>query len=173
MQQTLLALAALFAFSIFAFSRQRTDAALEHRAIQAEIEAAATDLAQTVMHEVLALAWDEEAVGPSGVREKPPTSGIGRDAGEVSLSSYDDVDDYHGLSQTRLVGVSGGDLPFLVRVEVDFVKDRDPTEASKKATLTKRVRVHVEDVLPKGRTAPARVDLQRVVTSVGHSVGRR
>jgi hypothetical protein len=168
MQQTLLVLAALVAFSIFAFGRHRADRDVERRALSAEVESAATDLALAVLEEAHALAWDEGDVGETGLRLAAPTSGIGRDAGEGPPDTFDDVDDYDGLSQTRLVALRGGDLPFHVAVAVDYVDPADPLAVVAGPTLAKRVRVSVESLLGAAGP-PSAVVLQRVASAAGHA----
>jgi len=64
-------------------SRSSADPMIEHQAIA---------IAESYLEEVLPLAYDELAA--SGA----PEGALGPDAGETDRSDYDDVNDYHGLS---------------------------------------------------------------------------
>lgn len=165
MPQTLLALSAVVAFSLYAFGRHQTDRVVERRAISIELELAATDLASARMAELLQLAWDEGDVGTAGIRRVVPTSGIGPDAGEARPASFDDIDDFHGLTETRAVALPGGSLAFTLETTVRYVDSARPDEVVAAATLAKEVRVRVTEA---GAGAPGRpratAELRRVIT---------
>ena len=181
MYQTLFALAAVLAFSYFAVGRQRTDNDVERKAIEAEIDLAAADVAEAQMAKVYALAWDEEDVDEKdkkSLRSPPPASGIGPDDDpddvprETSADLYDDLDDYHGTETTDTVAVGVAELRFRVTTTVGFAPDDQPADTSAVPTRTKWVRVRVAELdAPDG--FPATVDLRNVATRVGHTARTR
>lgn len=165
MQQTLLALAAILVFSVYALGRHRADNDVERRAIGIEAELAVTDVALGRLAAVERLAFDEDDVDRAGVRQSPPTSGIGRDAGETAPAHFDDVDDWAGLSDTLAVAVGTDSLRFAVVVDVEYVDLGSPDTAVSTPTLAKRVRVRAQEITagPSDRP-PATADLRRIVT---------
>lgn len=174
MQQTLLALAAILVFSLYALGRHRTDNDVDRRAIGVEVELAATDAAQARMAVLEALAFDEEDVERTGVRRTPPTSGLGPDAGETTTLAYDDIDDWHGHVDTVSVAVGVDALRFIVTTEVSFVDTAAPDTPSATPTLAKKARVFVHEVPETALDrAPARVDLRRVVTPASVAASTR
>lgn len=174
MQQTLLALSALLVFSIYALGRHRSDNDVERRAVGAEVELAATDVATGRLAAVERLAFDNDDVERAGVRMTLPTSGLGPDADEPTRDAYDDVDDWDGARDTVSVAVGTGSLQFAVAVEVDYVDLNAPDTVVATPTLAKRVHVHVEEVEagPSDR-APATVDLRRIVTPAASATRTR
>ena len=177
MYQTLFALAAVLAFAYYAVGRQQTDNDVERRAIAAELDLAAADVAEARMAEVYALAWDEEDVDrrdPKSLRGAPPASGIGPDNDpdddprETSPAFYDDIDDLDRSSSTETVAIGEGEVQFRVSTRVGFAPDDQPSDSTSAATRTKWVRVVVTEVGERGRR-PARVELRNALTRVGHT----
>jgi hypothetical protein len=184
MQQTILALAAILAFSYYALSRHRDDADAERRAVSSEIERALTDAARNRLAEIEAKAFDEQDLGAQSVRFTPPTSAIGRDAGEDTPAAFDDIDDYASLNallggpETRVVSVSSarrdgpsaGDVTFALTVSVRYVNASNPSVASAVPTMAKEVHVRAVEAGPvraRGGRPPLSVDLRRVYTPAG------
>lgn len=177
MQQTLLALAAVFSFSLYALGRHQTDNGVERRAVAAEVERAAGELAETRMAELLDQAWDEAtAHDEAALLLTPPPSTLGPDPGETP-ATYDDLDDFRtpgglaGTPTTRPFAIASGHLAFHVWVDVVFVKGTvggggGHVVESLAPTLAKEVRVRVREANgPPGRP-PAEATLRRVVTPV-------
>lgn len=183
MQQTILALAAVLAFSYYALSRHHDDADLERHAISSEIERAMTDAARNRLALVEAEAFDEDDLTVESIRTTPPTSGLGPDAGETTVAAYDDIDDFSGLSEMRAVTIdrslaaANSSLPagtrnvtFAITVAVRYVDAANPGVASAAPTMAKEVHVHAEEVVPAGvetERPPLAVDLRRVYTPAG------
>ncbi len=168
MQQTILALAAILSFAYLALGRQRHDNDVERRAIGIEAELAATDVAQAQMSAMERLAFDEDDTGRSGVRTVPSSAPLGPDDDETDTAAYDDVDDWHGHSTIVDVPVGESTLRFRRRVRVRYVRDRNPSQGSGNATLTKELFVRVDEIPPaETDRPPAQAHLRRVVTPAG------
>lgn len=180
MQQTLLALAAAVAFSLYALTRHEDDASLERRSVSDHIEQAAEDLARARLSELSRLAFDEDDIGAPRIRTTPPVRPLGADPGEDSPALFDDVDDAAsrdavvGTPEIRAVQVGSGTVPVRVVIGVRYVNPTDPSVASPTPTLAKEVTVEVAEVLPTrqpSRRLPVRVILRSVFTPSGMTVG--
>lgn len=64
----------------------------------------AITIAHTYLDEITSKRWDENTPDGGGSATPGPSAAMGPDAGEVTRSDYDDVDDYQGLSETPTVG---------------------------------------------------------------------
>ena len=169
MQQTILALAALLAFSIYMLTRHSTEAEFERIAITAEMEMAATDIATERLSEVLASAFDEADLEREGTRSTTEgLSTIGTsDAGETTESAFDDLDDYHTVSRSVQRPWQGGNLVFTDSVSVRYVDPADPMSplAANTKTLAKEVTITVF-AAPVGFTGtpPIGAQLRQIAT---------
>lgn len=174
MQQTLLALAALLTFSIYMFSRHSAQAEVERFAVSAEIEFAATDIATDRLAIVLQRAFDEADLGREGVRTQ--TNGLSiigtADPDETDESTYDDVDDYHGVARSIVRDWYGSDLQFTDSVSVRYIDLNAPTTVlgPTATTLAKEVTVTVF-AAPVGYigTPPVGATLRQVATSASQA----
>ncbi|MEM6784316.1 MAG: hypothetical protein AAF624_11355 [Bacteroidota bacterium] len=149
MAQTFYALVAVFSFSLLGLTMHRQTADTERNAIEAEVEAAALDLALLWSNRVKALAFDEADAGARAMRSVrnvtglTPTDSFGPDASEATLADYDDVDDLHGTAVLVEVPLGNGVYAFEVNVSVRYADPLDfertgvagPTTA-KMVTLT-------------------------------------
>lgn len=171
MQQTLLALAAVFAFGYLMLGRQEHDRSIERRSIAAQVELAAIDLARARMTAIEQAAFDE-ADSPDGrVRTVPSTNPLGPDEGVPS--AYDDVDDWNGYDAVATVDIGVGTLRFRERVRVRYVEDRAPSTPASGATLTKEIVVSVEELVDgESDRPPATATIRRVVTPVSIALSR-
>jgi len=167
MPQTFLALAAVLCFTFLALSRQQSDQDVVRRAIAAEVDLAAVDVAQALMTRVERSAFDEDDTARSGVRTQPSAFPLGPDAGEDSPVDYDDVDDWMGYSGAETATVGAGTLSFQTFAHVRYVDDDDISQPSASATLTKEVTIVVVELRGSTDRPPARAFLRRVVTPAG------
>ncbi|MEM8598886.1 MAG: hypothetical protein AAGF99_03100 [Bacteroidota bacterium] len=149
MAQTFYALVAVFSFSLLGLTMHRQTADTERHAIEAEVEAAALDLALLWGNKVKALAFDEADVDATTIRPVAnvdgltPVAAFGPDATEATLADYDDVDDMHGLTVQVEQPLGNGIYVFDVHVAVRYADPLDfertgvagPTTA-KMVTLT-------------------------------------
>jgi hypothetical protein len=80
-------------------------------------------LAHDLMQEILSFPYAEPESNPNAVSTGP-------DTGESSRSLFDDIDDYHGLTETPPVVRAGTPIPgasrFTRRVSVLFVRSDNP-----------------------------------------------
>ena len=138
MQQTILALAALLAFSIYMLTRHSVESEFERVAITAEMELAATDIATQRLSMVLANAFDEADIGREGTRSTiDGLSTIGTpDTGEPAEWAFDDVDDYHTITRSVQRPWQGGDLLFTDSVSVRYVDPANPDSILTAGTLS-------------------------------------
>ena len=145
MSQTILALAAIFVFSIFALNQHRTEAHTEQGAIGSEIEIAATNLAQQQLVDIGSLAFDETIALTVEASMKPEVSStLGLDTGET-IDIHDDIDDLHGQQFSASTMRDGIALDFLVAVNVRYVNPADPSQTSGSPTNLKEVTVTVTE----------------------------
>ncbi|MEO0556580.1 MAG: hypothetical protein AAF170_00210 [Bacteroidota bacterium] len=147
MQQTILALAALLAFSIYMLTRHNVEAEFERVAITAEMELAATDIATQRLSEVLANAFDEVDIGREGTRSSAAgLSTIGTaDPDEPDEGAFDDIDDYHTVTTSVTRPWEGEDLAFTDSVSVRYVDPANPdsTLSAGVQTIAKEVTITV------------------------------
>ena len=180
MQQTLLALCAVLVFSIYALNSTRDEAATEIRSVSSGADEAATTVARARLAVAARLAFDEQDIGRTtggstgGIRTTPSTSAIGPDAGEADMSTFDDLDDLDGFTETR-AGEAGtvrtaagasGTLEFALTYRVRYVDPASPTVTAGAPTLAKEIWIRAEEVGARGRAA-SRFDLRRVYTPAG------
>lgn len=177
MPQTFLALAALVLLVLFGFSQAQSHDALGRRAVGEAVERALTEAAGDRMADIVRRAFDEEDLtGRSGVRTTPPASVIGRDAGETTVASFDDVDDFHDLAavlggpEVRTVSVAGGTIDVELAVMVQYVQPDNPTIVSATPTLAKQVTVIAREARPTGGRAAASATFRRLITPAGLAV---
>lgn len=147
MPQTILAVAAIMAFSLFALSQHRANASLEQTAMASEIELAATDLARDQLVAITSNVYDEADIGRTDLRRDIiGLSAIGPDGGESSIDLFDDVDDYDGFLDTLSVNWHGTALSFVVTADVQYVNANQPDLPSATPTLAKEVAVSVAEI---------------------------
>lgn len=177
MQQTILALAALLAFSIYMLTRHNTEAEFERIAITAEMEMAATDIATARLAEVLANAFDEADRGREGTRSTTDgLSTIGTtDADEPDESAFDDIDDYHTVARAVQRPWEGNALVFTDSVSVRYVDPADlsGTLPASTKTLAKEVTITVF-AAPIGfiGTPPIGAQLRQIATPASQAAYR-
>lgn len=169
MQQTLLALAALVAFSIWALTRNQDDSELEQRMLTTEVESAAAEAAVARMGEITRLSFDEADVGRTGARTG--TTGLTAPGGfgpdgmmEGSEPGFDDVDDFHGSTRSFKMLWDADSLAFTERVEVSYY-DAPTEQAVSARRLAKQITVEVmADQDGFVGTPPTVARLRRIVT---------
>lgn len=148
MPQTLLAVAAILAFSFFALTQHKTNAEIEQNAIASEIELAATDLARDQLVAITSHIYDEADIGRNDLRRDATglSTTLGPDAGETSIDLFDDLDDFHGFLDTLTVDWHGADLQFAVTADIRYVNANQPDTASTTPTLAKEVVVTIVEI---------------------------
>ena len=167
MSQTILALAAVLIFSLYALNRHETDAGRERIAITAEVETAAAGIARTRLHEIARRHFDEADTDRKNVRTHTngltPAANLGPD-GEATENAYNDVDDFHGATRPQTSRWNGADIHFTDEVTVRYIDPANPS-ASPSTSLAKEVTVVVR-AAPAGfiGTPPVLARLRRVVT---------
>jgi hypothetical protein len=171
MHQTLLALAALLAFSLYALSRHQEKADVDRSAVSSEMQHAAAELARNLMIRADRYAFDESAIGQTGMQRTPPTTGIGPDADETHRGLFDDIDDFNGQTWLETIPRGADSLRFNVTISVGFAQDAQPDLPSAVPTFSKAVQIRVEEPLAPGSgRAPAVATLRKVFTAAGQSL---
>ncbi|MEL6772249.1 MAG: hypothetical protein AAFN13_12630 [Bacteroidota bacterium] len=174
MAQTFYALVAVFSFSLLGLTMHRQTADTERHAIEAEVEAAALDLAIVWSNRVKALAFDEADVDEHPMRATAdgltPLAAFGPDAAEATLDDYDDVDDLDGTVIDANLPLGTGLYPFAVHVSVRYA---DPLDFERPGvigpTTAKMVTLVIADQgadLSQSGPAGRHVELSFPVTSV-------
>ena len=171
MQQTLLALAALLAFSLYALARHQDADEVERNAISTEMSHAASELSRNILMGIEGLAYDEQSIGRTGMTRATPLAALGAEMDETNRSMFDDIDDYNGATWQAAVPRGADSLRFDVAVTVGFVQDANADLPSTSPTFSKEVRVHVQERIPQGAMRPrATASLRRVLTAAGQSM---
>ena len=142
MPQTLLALAAVLTFSVFALSQHEAKADGDAFAVSSEVELLAGQLARDRLATVLAYRFDEHDVPGGRVRISP--EGLTTALGPEGPGDLNDVDDFHGLARPVPGEWMGGALAFTDSVSVRYVgHSGDRLVTSPAPTLMKEVTVTV------------------------------
>lgn len=166
MPQTLLALAAILTFSVFALSQHRAKAGVEESVVTSEVEIVAGQLARDRLATVLALPFDD---GDAAGTLRLTTSGLAPLGPDADDTAPDDVDDFNGLPARPVpTDWMGATLDFTDSVAVRYVDDRTlapcgPGLGCAGPTLTKEVTVVVRAAPRKGAPAVA-AELNQIVT---------
>ena len=167
MSQTILALAAILIFSLFALNRHEADAGRERIAITAEVETAAAGIARARLQEIARRHFDEADIDRKNVRTHEngltPAHRFGPD-GELTEDAYNDVDDFHGATRPQTATWNGQSIRFNDEVTVRYIDPSNPS-ANPSSSLAKEVTVIVR-AAPDGfiGTPPVLARLRRVVT---------
>lgn len=132
------------------FHRQQALASTERARIERAVEDAALEVAERWGGAVRDLAFDEADLGAAEIRVRGDVAGlsaIGRDAGELAgdPTTFDDVDDVHGLVVNEAVEVDGGSLAFRVTFEARYAQPVSFAPAAG-PTTAKLVTITVEEV---------------------------
>ncbi len=108
--------------------------------VRAEMEIAATEVAQAMLEEIKSKSWDENPPTPPGKYTSPPApeAGEGRQncTGLAVGLPYDDVDDYNGYSEACAWGGAG----YTTSVVVCYI---DPADLQTCAGLSDYKRISV------------------------------
>lgn len=131
------AVATLIVAGLLVASLEAVGHAASGRRSSAE-RAEAALLAQMLLSEIVALPYADPQIG---------TGPLGAEAGEPGRAAFDDIDDYHNISESPptdsggivLVDTTGWSR----RVEVAWVLASDPTQIAPADTGIKRIRVIV------------------------------
>ncbi len=166
MPQYILILAASIILGVLGLSRHSDQAKDDRDTMVREIEAAALTVAEKWAGHARDLAFDEADIGAPEVRLQGDASGLsavlGLDAGESHSAphSFDDVDDFHGLSRQDSASVLK-DVTFVFDITITAGYTQGAGWAtSATPTTSKAVTVRVREVVTgnQGR-APVEVVL--------------
>ena len=104
----------------------------------------ATGIAEGIFEEIQSRAFDEETVSKSVSVAKDLTGvdSLGSEAGESSINTFDDIDDYDNYIGTDS---SSGMGNFDYRVDVYYVKEDSPEDDSSNRTFLKQLRIAIEN----------------------------
>ncbi len=111
--------------------------------VYAELEIVATNVGQALMEEIRSNRWDENSPIPPGAYTSPlgPEVGEARTACTGSPSTFDDVDDYNGYTET----CSWGGPSYTTGVELCYVNATDLNTCVAGPTDYKRIEVTVSN----------------------------
>ena len=104
----------------------------------------ATGIAEGIFEEIQSRAFDEETISKpcSVANDLTGVFSLGPEAGESSIDTFDDIDDYDNYIGTDS---SSGMGDFDYRIDVYYVEESSPGTASSVRTFLKRVRVAIEN----------------------------
>jgi hypothetical protein len=99
-------------------------------------------LGQSMIDRILTEQFDEKSIGKNFTTPDSLTAvgSLGPEAGETTVSSYDDVDDYKSYIKYDTMAVFG---VFKTRVDVNYAQKFNPDVISNVRTFTKRIDVFV------------------------------
>ncbi|MBI5026526.1 MAG: prepilin-type N-terminal cleavage/methylation domain-containing protein [Nitrospirae bacterium] len=123
--------------------------------VDAELRVIAANLAQGLMEEIKSKRWDENSPIPPGVYSAIGPDGEARTACTGTPSTFDDVDDYNGYSET----CPWGGVSYTRDVQVCYVNTADLNACVAGPSDYKRIRVTVSN------TTIGSVELVTVVTN--------
>jgi hypothetical protein len=102
----------------------------------------ATGIVQAMFEEIQTKAFDE-ATTTAAAKERDmltPVFSLGYDAGEVTYSDFDDIDDYDYYSLTDSANVMG---TFKLWVLVNYAEETAPYDSTDEKTFMKRVDISI------------------------------
>jgi len=104
----------------------------------------ATGIAEGIFEEIQSRAFDEETVTKSVSVAKDLTGvdSLGSEAGESSINTFDDIDDYDNITGTDSLSGMGN---FDYRIDVYYVEEDSPGTDSNNKTFLKRIRIAIEN----------------------------
>lgn len=150
MQQTILAIGALLIIMTTAMLYQRSSMLTHELAYIRQIEIAAEDAARMRLEGLSTLAYDESTVGatttPTDLSILTPAASFGPEFTDVIPN---DVDDYHGFTDTLLHVVSQDTFPFIIAYSVQYVDviTKNPTTSP---TEAKELTANITSLTPIG-----------------------
>ncbi len=148
MQQTLLTLGALMIITMTSISQQRSNFIVVEGAYLREQENAAMDYATMRLENIAnSKAYDEsvaeDADAEIDINTLTAASSFGAESGENTPDLYDDIDDYHGLTESIEHALSADTFRFEVTYSVRYINPSSPSIATTAATLAKELTVDV------------------------------
>lgn len=146
MQQTLLTLGALMIITMTSINQQRSNFIAVEGAYIREQENAAVDYATLRIENILnSLTYDEAMTDGSEPELGTLTlyGSFGPDAGENQESDYDDLDDYHGFSESISHALSADTFRFQVDYSVRYVDPSNPSQPTSASSMAKELTVSV------------------------------
>jgi len=138
--QMLLTIAGMFLLSnlILNVNKANTERLLATYSSESVIDA--SGLAQSIIDEVQAKAFDEKTINApvSMIDSLTLSKSLGADAGEINHTDFDDIDDYDNYSTTITLDRMG---EFDVLVKVFYINNLQPDVKSNSPTFSKQVKV--------------------------------
>ena len=158
MIQNILLIGAFILLSITILQVNNLIVATNQGFVSNDSEIAGLGLAQSLMEEIIALAFDEKTTGNQRVRtssELTSSSDFGADSGEPAK---DDVDDYHHYSVVINTPRIDG---FQLEAKVTYANPYDPKEDIAIRSFLKRVKIIITN--PKFMHKPDSLEISTVV----------
>jgi hypothetical protein len=102
----------------------------------------ATSIAQTLLEQIQTESFDQKTVNKSVTIPDSLTAPalLGKDAGETTITTFNDIDDYNNYTETDTLGVLG---TFNVKATVSYCTKMNPDVSSSSRTFSKRVDIAV------------------------------
>jgi hypothetical protein len=140
--QTLLVLGALIFLSLFILRVNYAQNGHVKNSITNEAIITATGLAQTLLEQIQTESFDQNTVLKTVSTPDSLTapSSLGKDAGETSFTTFNDIDDYNNYTETDTMGLLGA---FYIKAKVNYCTKMNPDIFSSVPTFSKRIDVFV------------------------------
>jgi hypothetical protein len=142
----MLVIGALVLMSIFILGVNSSESGQIKNTLTNQAVITATGIAQTLMDQIQTESFDQQTVNKSvSVPDSLTAPGsLGKDAGETTITTFNDVDDYNNYTETDTVGILG---TFNVKAKVSYCTtgtgNMDPDTYSSVRTFSKRVDISV------------------------------
>lgn len=116
--------------------------------LQNEAYITAASIGQSMIDKILTKSFDQKTVSHSYTVPDSLTSVglLGPDAGETSVTSYNDIDDYKNYVQLDTLSVLG---VFRTKIDINYAQKFNPDITSNARTFTKRIDVFVTNTFLK------------------------
>jgi len=140
--QQLLVLGALILISSFILGVNTTESLQIKSTITNQAIITATSLSQSLMEQIQSESFDQKTVSTSVTIPDSLTapSLLGPDAGENSMITYNDVDDYNNYTETDTLGGLG---TFNLKAKISYCTKMNPDVSSSVRTFSKRVDISI------------------------------
>ncbi len=147
MQQTLMTLGALMIITMISVSQQRSNYLVVEGIYVREQESAAYDYATMRLEHITSkLTYDEsmsDGETDPDLSLMSDTTIFGPETGEINPDDYDDIDDYHGYTETVSHVLSADTFWFDVSYSVRYVNPANPSQPTGSPTFAKELTVDV------------------------------
>ena len=130
-----LLLLTILSLTVFRSTGQRSTSNYENEAILT-----GTSIGQSILEEIESRAFDENTIASTAKSPADLSATLGKDSGETSVYTFDDIDDYNNYTNSDTLDRMG---VFNIKVSVYYVQNMNPGVKSIARTFSKRIDIAV------------------------------